>query len=418
MQRHKFYAGSALMGFTLILFGQACSKPEEKEAKPVVAVKLERAQVADIQLSVTAPATIFPRQQANIAARVTAPIRRLHAQKGDSIQAGQILAELDNSDLVAQRQEAVAVVADAEANLQKTTQSTLPMDIERAKGQVESAEAAVNRAQKIYDQRRELLNQRAISGREVLTSQTELAQAKTDYEVAKKSLDLLLTQSRERDLAIAKSRLDQAKARLELLDKQIQFTKIASPFAGTIIEQFMYPGDMAKPDAPIFTVIDISVAVARAQVPEAEAGGIGVGQLSIFSPTDSPASVFQGKVTMVNRSVDPARRTVEVWSEIPGRQKELRSGAFGRVKIVKGTIPGSVVVPLAAVQFEEGTPKGTVMAVDGKNIAHKREVETGEKAGDKVRIISGITAGELVIVEGGYGLPDGTEVRSSEEKAK
>jgi HlyD family secretion protein len=276
MPRHKFYTAASII-CTLLLFGQACSKPEEKEQKPVVAVKTAPAQLAEVQLSVEAPATIFPRQQANIAARVTAPVRRLHVKKGDLVQAGQVLAELDDSDLVAQRQEAVAVVADAEANLQKTTQSSLPMDIERAKGQVDTAEAALNRAQKTYDRRRELFAQGAISGKEVLTSQTELTQAKSAYEVAKKSLNLLMTQSRERDIAIAKSKLDQAKARLALLDRQIQFTKISSPFSGTVSEQFMYAGDMAKPDSPIVTVMDLSIAVARAQVPESEAGAIQVG---------------------------------------------------------------------------------------------------------------------------------------------
>jgi RND family efflux transporter MFP subunit len=180
----------------------------------------------------------------------------------------------------------------------------------------------------------------------------------------------------------------------------------------------MYTGDMAKPDAPIFTIIDLSIIVARAQVPESETGAIKIGQSSLFSPTDSPSSVYKGKVTVVNQTVDVARRTVEIWSEISSQQKNLRSGAFGKVVIITGTVPGSVVVPIAAVQFEEGTHKGSVMVVDRKNIAHKREVATGEKSGDRVRIRSGITPGELVIVEGGYGLPDGTEVRPSEEKIK
>src|SRR5262249_34865339 len=70
----------------------------------------------------------------------------------------------------------------------------------------------------------------------------------------------------------------------------------------------------------------------------------------------------------------------------------------------------------AAVQFAEGGKKGTVMVVDDKNIAHAKEVETGETVGGKVRIVEGLNGGETVIVEGGYGLPDKTEVRNKEEK--
>jgi len=398
----------------LLLAG--CSSKEESAPKPIVSVKLARAEVANVRVQVEAPATIFPRQQANIASRITAPIRILHVRKGDSVQSGQVLAELEDGDLLAQKREAIAVVADAEANLQKTSGGTLPMDVERARGQVATAEAALNQSQKIYDRRRELFDQGAIPNRDLLTSQTELSQARTAHEVAKKSLDLLLTQSRERDIAIAESRLEQAKARLELLNTQLQYAKLVSPFTGTIVEQLMYPGDMAKPESPIFTVMDISVAVARAQIPEAEAGAARIGQECLFIPADSHQSAYKGRIAVVNHAVDPARRTVEVWCEIPRREGELRSGVFGRLKIITGTVPKSVLVPLSAVQFLEGTRKGFVMIVDEKHTAHKRDVEAGETLADKVRITQGIGPGELIIVEGGYGLPDGTEVRPAEEK--
>jgi len=403
-----------ILGMCLLMAG--CSAKEEPSPTPVVNVKAVRAEVRDMSLSVSAPAILFPRQQANIAARLTAPIRQLHVRKGDDVSAGQAVAELADRDLVAQRDEAAAAVVDAEASLQKTTAGTLPADVERARGEVANAEASLNQAQKTYDRRRELFAQGAIPNRDLLISETELSQAKTSYEVAKKSLDLLLNQSRDQDIRIAQSRLDQAKARLSLLDAQLQFTKILSPFDGSIVEQFMYAGDMAKPDAPIFSVMDLSVAVARAQIQEEQAGAVRIGQACSFAPADSPASTFEGKVSVVNRAVDPARRTIEVWCEIPRPGSALRAGAFGNATIITGTAPKSVLVPLPAVQFQEGTRNGFVMVIDEKHAARKREVETGEIANNMVQIIRGISPGELVIVEGGYGLPDGTEVRLAEEK--
>nr|MBP6824548.1 hypothetical protein [Acidobacteriota bacterium] len=76
----------------------------------------------------------------------------------------------------------------------------------------------------------------------------------------------------------------------------------------------------------------------------------------------------------------------------------------------------SVVVPVAAVQFAEEGHKGTVVVVDARNIAHVKEVETGEVVDGKVRIVEGLTGGETVIIEGGYSLPDKTEVKAKEEK--
>ena len=191
----------------------------------------------------------------------------------------------------------------------------------------------------------------------------------------------------------------------------LQFTELRAPFAGTITEQFLYPGDMAKPEAPLFTVMDLAVAVARAQVPEAETREIRLKQRCDFVPVDSKDKKFGGMVSVVNKAVDPARRTVEVWCDLQNPDRWLRAGVFGAVDIVTGTAPKSILVPQSAVQFVEGTRSGAVLVVDGKRVAHKREVETGMISQGKVQIRSGLRAGELVVVEGGYGLPDGTEVR-------
>ncbi len=393
-----------------------CSQHEEAPPKPVVAVKVAPAEVADVKITVSGPAFLFGREQANLSARVTAPIKRLLVRKGDRVSAGQVLAELDNRDLLAQRDEAAAAVTDAEANLQRVAAGTLPADIERARGQLAAAEAALRQAEKFYERRRQLYQQGAIPQRDLVLTETELAQAKANHQVAQKSLDLLLNQSRDREILMAKSKVEQARARLALVKAQLEFTEVRSPTAGSVTEQFIFPGDMAKPDSPIFTVVDLSVAVARAQIPETEAGAVRSGAACVFSPADNPGRAFHGRVTVVNHAVDPAKRTVESWCEIPNGNHALRAGAFGQVQIVTGTAPKSVVVPLPAVQFVEGTNKGVVMVAGDKDMAVKKEVETGAVFEGKVQIKSGVSAGERVVVQGGYGLPEGTQLKIQEEQ--
>lgn len=398
----------------------ACAPQEHEEAKPkpLVEVKVARVEAAEVKAEVHAPATVFARELANVAPRIAGPIRKLSARKGDTVAAGQLLAQLEDRDLVAQRNEAAAAVADADASLRKISSGTLPTDVERGRGQVAVAEAALAQAQKFYDRRQQLFQQGAIPNRDLQVSQTELAQAKTNHEVAMKSQDLLLTQSREHDVAIARSRLDQAKARLANMEAQIEFTRISSPFAGTVTEQFLFAGDMARPDAPIFTVMDLSVAVARAQVPESGAAALRKGMACEFAPADQPGKAFEGRVSVVNGAVDPARRTVEVWCDIPNGGRALRGGAFGAVAVVTRTFPRSLVVPLAAVQFAEGTRKGFVMVMTDNKTAARREIEAGEVFDGKAQILKGLAAGETVIIEAAYGLPDGAEVRLPVGKEK
>src|SRR5262249_59408756 len=124
----------------------------------------------------------------------------------------------------------------------------------------------------------------------------------TAYEVARKSVDLIEKQSSDKDIRIAQSRLDQAKAKLAGIVAQLEFTEIRSPFAGVITEQMMFPGDMAKPDAPIFTVMNLSVAVARAQAPEAESRAVRQGQACGFAPGDQAGGAFPGHVTTINHA--------------------------------------------------------------------------------------------------------------------
>lgn len=397
-----------LVALALLLAG--CTPKAEEQQKAVVAVKTARAQEAELRVVLHAPATLHPREQANIAARITAPIREVRVRKGDSVKAGEVLALLDDRDLAAQRDEAKANVSDARATLEKMASGTLPTDVEHARGQVETAQAAYYQAKEIYEKRKELYAQGAIPHRDLLTSQTDRDTTKTNLDVAQRAYELLLHQSRTRDLQIARSRLEQAEARLRNIEVQLGFTRIVSPFAGSVTDQFVYPGDMAAPSTAMFTLMDMSAAVARAQVPESDAQRVKLGQPCEFQSSDNANLHYNGHVSVVNRAVDPARRTVETWCEIPDPPASLRAGVFGDVGIISGVVKG-VVVPQAAVQFNEGTSAGWVMTVDDKNIARRQDIQTGEISGGRVQILKGLRAGQIVITDGAYGTPDGTEVR-------
>jgi RND family efflux transporter MFP subunit len=328
----------------LALVACRSSSPAEPAVKPLVTVKVTRAVEGVLDRVLEVPATIFPREKANVTSSLTAPIRTLRARKGDVVVKGQVLAQLEDRDLLAQKGEAAA---------------------------------AVRAAQVLRDRRRGLFSQGAIPERDLLSTETELAQSK---------------------------------ARLERIDAQLHFSELRSPFAGSITEQFLYAGDMVKPDTPVFTVADMSIAVARAQVPEADVVAVARGQAARFSSQAAGETPVEGKVTMVNQAVDPARRTVEVWCELPNTEGRLRDGVFGRVGIVTERPPRRVLVPRAAVQLVEGERTGTVMVVDDHSVAHKREVTVRATSAELVAV-DGVKPGEVVVIEAGYGLPDGTAVK-------
>lgn len=365
----------------LCLLATACGGPpgEVKDAvEPVVSVQVARASQEDVQLSVQSPATIYPRAQAAIASKITAPIRTVRVRQGDRVAAGQLLVELDDRDIAAQRVEA----------------------LERARGDVTSTTASLDQAQKDYDRRKSLFDEGAIPERDLLASEAALARARASHTVA---LDMLQLLEREPEAT------DHDRA--SLLTRQLEFTRIRSPFAGVITQQLAYPGDMAKPDVPLFRVVDLSIAVARAQVPAFEIADVAVDQACRFESPDHPDRTADGQVSVVSAAVDPARRTVEVWCEIPNADGAVRAGEFGTTTIVTATVPGATVVPRSAVELEEGRLRGHVSIVGPDGHANQTDIEAGAILGDRVWIKSGVEAGDLVVTEGAYGLPDGTAVQ-------
>jgi multidrug efflux pump subunit AcrA (membrane-fusion protein) len=405
---------SSLFLILAALAATSCAEPET-DAQPelVVSVRTAKAERRDVQAVTSAPATIFARSEARLAPKLTAPIITLEAKKGDRVDRGQVLARLQRNDLEAQREQAAAQLADARANLEKVSAGTLPADIGRAQGDVDRASAALAEAKQVYERRKILLEEGALPEREVLSSKTVYDQAVAADRVARRSLELLSSQSREQDIRMAQSRVAQADAALRFAETQLGYTEIRSPTEGFVIEQFLFPGDMAGPASPVFTVADLSLAVARAQVPEANTAGIAIGKACWFARLDAPEVRFEGTTTVVNRSVDPSRRTVEVWCEIPNRDASLNSGAFGQAAFVTADRAAAVTVPRDAVDFHDEGRTGTVWTLDAAGAVHANEIRLGVAQDGTVEILEGLSAGSEVVVEGAYGLAEGMRARKA-----
>jgi multidrug efflux system membrane fusion protein len=118
-----------------------------------------------------------------------------------------------------------------------------------------------------------------------------------------------------------------------------------------------------------------------------------------------------GHVTLISRSGDPLSRTVEVWARFGNPRGLLVSGGSVQFVVTSDTIEDAIVVPLAAVTLSaSNADEGTVMTVGMDSVARETKVKIGVKQGENVQIVEGLKGGESVVVEGNYGLPDGTKV--------
>ena len=393
----------------LLLLLAGCSKPEPKESEAVAPVQVTAATRETIHRIVNADAVLFPIEQANVMSKIAAPVSKFYVNRGDHVKAGQLLATLENRDLVAAASAAKAQLDQADANLRTITSATVPEAAVKAKSDVQAAQQQLDAAQKLLESRRNLYQEGALARRLVDEANVAYAQAKAQLETAIEHLRALESVGNKEQIASARAQVEAARAQYQSAQAQVAYSEVRSPIGGVVADRPLYPGDMASTGQPLATVVDITTVVARANVPQVEAQAVKVGDAATIK---LPNGSFEmpGKVTVVSPATDPSSTTVQVWVQANNPHEQLKPGASVRAEIVAATIAGATVVPSSAIlPGEEG---GTaVMTVSADNTAHRNPVTLGAREGDKVQIVSGVAPGDRVITTGGLGLDDKAKVR-------
>ncbi len=404
---------TALLSFIVGLIAlttTSCSK-NEKEAEPVVAVQTAVAERGNIAEIVTADAVLFPKDQAAITPKITAPVKTFYVQRGSKVHRGELLAVMENRDLAAAEAESKGAYEQAQGNYGIETSSSLPEEWQKAEFGLKAAKQAYDAQQKIYDSRKVLYEQGALPRKEFDQSSVALIQAKAAYELAQRHMAALEAAGKKDQMKMAKGQLTAAQGRYEGAAAQLAYSEIRSPIDGVVADRPLYPGETAPAGTPLLVVMDTSSVIAKAHIPQAGAAEVQVGDAAtITAPGGAPVN---GKVTLVSPALDANSTTDEVWVAAPNANGSLRVGTTVTLQMVARTVNDAIVIPASALLK---TPEGatTVMVAGADGRAHQVSVETGIRQGDRVQITKGLSGGERVITAGAYGLPDNTKVKMAE----
>lgn len=386
----------------------ACSKQAEEKKQAPAPVQVTAVTQATIRRMVQGEGALYPVDQASIMSKLAAPVQKFYVHRGDHVKRGQLLAVLENRDLVYAAAESDGAVEQAETNLRTTQGSTVPDSVIKAQTDFENARAARESAKRVLESRQQLFKQGAVAGRLVDEAQAAYTQADGQYRAAE--IHLKATDAvRQDQIKGAVAQVKAAKAHYGSQEVQVAYSRIVSPIAGVVADRPLNVGEMANPGTPLVTVIDISCIVARVNVPQSEAAVVKIGQPAVLTQPDSKDEI-EGKVTVVSPASDPNTTTVQVWIEIANSDERLKPGAPVHAAIATEIYKAATVVPTAAIlPGEEG---GTaVLTVSADSIAHKRSVKLGVREGNQVQILAGVNPGEEVVVVGGMGLDDNAKVK-------
>jgi HlyD family secretion protein len=399
-----------------LLLTSGCSHKEEKEVEAPAPVQVTAVTQDTIRRIVTGEGAFFPREQETVMPKISAPVQKFYARRGDHVKVGQLLATLENRDLKAAVAANRAQVAQAEANYRSTAGASVPEAVVKAKSDVEAAQQQLDAAQKLLESRRQLLQQGALARRQVDEAQVQYAQAKSQLESAQEHMRVLETVGKQAQVATADAQVEAAKAQYQSAEAQVGYSEIRSPIAGIVAERPLYPGDMASAGNPLFIIVDISRVVARVNIPQGQANLVRVGQTAEITIPDSEQQ-FTGTVTVVSPTTDPNTTTMQVWVEVPNPNEQLKPGTAVHARIIAEMFKAAAVVPASAIlPGEEGGTAVLVVTPDG--VAHKRPVQLGVREGDKVQVLNGARPGEEVVVVGGLGLDDKAKVKVIDTSVK
>jgi RND family efflux transporter MFP subunit len=334
-------------------------------AAPVKVFRVARERITE---KITYTSTLEALNKINITPETGGKIARIHVEAGDRVAPGQLLAELETESIRLQLKQAQAAVAVAEASYADALRNKERMD--------------------------RLIKENAVS-----EQQREKVQLAFDS---------------------ASAQLEQARAAQNLAQHALDVSLMRAPFAGVVASKNAEVGDVINPmmggfgagAGGVLTLMDYSKVKIEVAVSPEDIGRIRKGQDAVLTVGSLPGREFRGTVRVVNLTADPTSKKFGVEVHVDNPDAALRPGTFGNLVFEVQSHENALVVPQSAI-----LENAYVFVAEGGK-AVRKDVAVGIQNTTLVEILGGLGEGEMVIVEGNYGLEEGAEVQVLEEVKK
>jgi HlyD family secretion protein len=469
-----------LLSLALVFLSAGCADREaQKNAKtqadllsdttiPVTTVRPERRTVVET-LSVSGSLDTLDMVQ--VGAKIGGRLTMVAVKEGSRVRAGQLIAQVETTDLQLQVQQAQAALqqalsrraeaqiqvqtspeqtdaavkqaeaqlAAAKAQLEIVRKGARTQEREQARQRVNQAKAALDKARADLDRMRKLYEQEAISKADLDAVQAVHDQALAAYQQAVEAYDLVvegarpeeiqqaeqavrqaeeavriarsnrsLNQVRRQQLEQAEAAVRQAQAALRLAQAALADASIYAPLDGYVSGKPAQVGQVVGPGTPVATVVSLNGLYFDAQVSETDIARVQAGQVVTVRVDALPSREFVGRVVAINPVGAQLGRMFSVRVGLNDPEKLLRPGMFATGEIQVEQIPNSLVIPAAAL-IREGD-KTFVWVRKGADGVEKIEIESFEAQDSMVRV-QGLTGDEEVILEGKEKLLPDSKIR-------
>lgn len=459
------------MALVFVVMGTMRRKPAQKPKPDAgVSVQVGYARTGNMALTIDVSGSIKALKAVEVSAKTTGRVVSVPFREGDVVRAGQVVVQQDTSDLRAQVRQADAGVQAARARLSQAMTSESVSDTQteaqiasaraalegakarlqliksgartqekaQAENAVASAKAAFENAKSNRDRMRSLFLEGALSPQQMDQAQTQYEVASAQYESAKQQLSMVQEGARpeeiqaaenqvqqaeeglrmaktgkvnkalrQEDIKAARAGVAQAAASLTYARQQVANASIKTPIAGTVSKRMTEPGQMANSGNTLMELVALNTLYFDATISEMEMHSVRIGQPVRVQIDALPGKTFMGSVLKILPTADQGSRQFHVWVAVPNEGGDLKPGMFAQGSVQIAEHRKTVIVPKDALITDgEGYSLYTV----SQSKAKLRRVTIGFETREEAEVLSGVSAGDELVILGQDRLSDGVKV--------
>lgn len=345
----------------LVLFagtGTAAKQAVESSSPDTKAVPVEVLALTprDLPVVIESVGRLYADRKVVVSAEVPGTIADYRADRGDKVEAGDLLVQINPVDY--------------------------RLALEEGESNLAAAEVHLSAAEKTFERFRRLLPQKVIS-------QDNFDKVEAEFKAAR-------------------AQRDQAATGVKIARERLEKTRITAPFGGLVAERNVEIGGMVGAGTPLMTLLDLNRVRVKIYLPEKDFVHVDRDDPVRVTVVAFPDRTFEGSVGRIDIEADPMTNTFGVEILIENRDLLLKAGLTARTELTTQVYRDVLLIPQSALLFREEGPE--VFTVDGNGTAEERKVILGQTQGDLVRVLEGLRPSDRLIVKGQNYLRKGDRV--------
>ena len=347
-----------------------------------------------VRRSVEVVGTLAAQDEVTLSSEAEGAVSRLDADLGDRVKAGAPLVELDREKPQYRYDQAKASYEQALAKYGVASPGELPAiedtpDVQRAAAELAQADQAYVRA-------RELASRNIAPRQQADDAEATLKSKRAGYASAVQNAKNL------------RADIDAADAAMKLADRALRDATIRAPFDGYVQKRLVSLGEFVKAQTPVMSIVRVDPLKVTAEIPERMAPWIALGQPVSLKVDAFADKTIAGQVSRISPAVNTQTRAFPFEALVPNADGALKPGTFARVRLETALVDHVLTLPYATMQYRYGVNR--VFVVNGDHLS-ARELKLGDRVGDRVEVVDGVKAGELVATTDVEKLTDGVKVK-------